>query len=94
MSGGKPGWTVFCSETVCEVMETMPERAAFFVRYFCDFASTSGAAVDSGQAPPGKPLDDAGVAYNLLVEEIHMFIEYVVMADIKEFYVTGLVRAE
>ncbi|WP_242906487.1 hypothetical protein [Actinomadura terrae] len=94
MNLGKSGWTVFCSETVCEVMLTMPERADFFVRFFCDFASASGMAVDSGQAPAGKPLDDAGVAYNLLIEEIHMFIEYLVMADIKEFYVTELVHAE
>jgi hypothetical protein len=85
----KGGWTVFCSESVCEVMESMPSLRGFFVDFFCDFAAGAGAAVDRGSAPPGRPQAEPGV-YSLLVESSGIFIEYAVMADIKEFLISKM----
>ncbi|WP_433473173.1 hypothetical protein ACQPZP_30560 [Spirillospora sp. CA-142024] len=90
MTTAKSGWTVFCSESVCEVMESMPSLREFFVEFFCDFAAKAGTAVNLGHAPPGKPQDDTGVAYSLLLGRSEIFIEYVMMADIKEFFVTRM----
>ncbi|NEA29447.1 hypothetical protein [Actinomadura bangladeshensis] len=89
MTAAKSGWTVFCSESVCEVMESMPALAKFFVEFFCDFALKAGTAVDHGFAPPGRPQAEPGV-YSLLVESSGIFIEYTVMADIKEFFISKM----
>ncbi|XRQ13452.1 hypothetical protein ACN3XK_21990 [Actinomadura welshii] len=93
MTTAKGGWTVFCSESVCGVMESMPSMGRFFIEFFCDFALEAGAAVDSGHAPPGTRLkrkEDGSAAYSLLVESSGIFIEYVVMREIKEFFVTKM----
>jgi hypothetical protein len=89
VTAAKGGWTVFCSESVCEVMESMPALAKFFIGFFCDFAVTAGTAVDRGFAPPGRPQAEPGV-YSLLVESSGVFIEYTVMADLKEFFISKM----
>ncbi|TDC93799.1 hypothetical protein [Actinomadura sp. 7K507] len=90
MIPAKGGWTVFCSEPVCDVMDSMPSMEKFFVEFFCDFALKAGTAVDMGHAPPGVRAKRQDVAYSLLVESSGIFIEYVVMMEIKEFYVTRM----
>ncbi|QKW37704.1 hypothetical protein HUT06_29895 [Actinomadura sp. NAK00032] len=89
MTAAKAGWTVFCSESVCDVMESKPALREFFVEFFCDFAAKAGTAVDLGLAPPGRPQAEPGV-YSLLVESSGIFIEYAVMADIKEFLISKM----
>lgn len=89
MTAAKSGWTVFCAESVCEVMESMPSLNKFFIEFFCDFALKAGAALDLGFAPPGKRQAEPCV-YSLLVESSGIFIEYTVMADIKEFFISKM----
>jgi hypothetical protein len=89
VTAAKGTWTVFCAESVCEVMESMPALEKFFIEFFRDFALKAGRAVDLGFAPPGRRQAEPGV-YSLLVESSGIFIEYAVMADIKEFFISKM----
>ncbi|WUI02039.1 hypothetical protein OHR68_09600 [Spirillospora sp. NBC_00431] len=61
------------------------------IKFFCDFAFAGGTAIASGDAPPGDPLDDTGIAYTLVVDGTSVFFDYVVLADIQEFRITRMV---
>ncbi|WP_157430589.1 hypothetical protein [Actinomadura macra] len=61
--------------------------------YLCELARLGGALVDSGASPPGKPLDAVGIEYTVSVDDVDACIEYMVIADIKEFYIADIVWA-
>lgn len=92
MTEGKSGWTVFCSEEASAVLESLPSPAdEALLTFFCDFARDGGTAIDAGLPPPGRALDPGGIEYNHAVDDPPAFIQYLVMADIKEFFVTTIV---
>ncbi|NKZ04446.1 hypothetical protein [Actinomadura latina] len=64
-------------------------------RQFCDLAKRGGEAIDVGRPPPGVPLDTVGVHYSFSLREgVKGIAEYLVIADIKEFYVTELLLVD
>lgn len=92
MTAAKSGWTVFCSETAGMILHSslptpIEDR---LVEYLCELAWQGGAAVDLGLPPPGKPLDEAGVAFEVSLGDIDASIEYLVLRDIKEFHITDI----
>ncbi|QXJ20613.1 hypothetical protein AGRA3207_001355 [Actinomadura graeca] len=94
MTAPKSGWTVFCSEVAGQVLHSLPEPIEDrLTRFLCELAWTGGALVDSGAPPPGKPLDAVGVEYTVSVNDLDVCVEYMVIADIKEFYITDIVWA-
>ncbi len=90
------GWTVFCTEKVVNVLLAMPKRVEHAVdRQLCDLAKHGGEAIDAGLPPPGLPLDTAGVHYSFSLKDgVRGIAEYLVVADIREFYVTELLLVE
>ncbi|MFC4052054.1 hypothetical protein ACFOY4_20390 [Actinomadura syzygii] len=92
MTAGRSGWTVFCVKEASDVLESMPTALKNeVIKFFCDFAFAAGTAIGSGDRPPGDALDDAGVAYRMVVGGTSLFFDYVVLADIQEFRITGMV---
>lgn len=96
MTTAKSGWTVFCSETAGEILHTsLPKQLeARLVEYLCELAWQGGAAIDLGLPPPGKPLDEAGIAYTVSLDDVDVSIDYLVLRDIKEFQITDITWAE
>lgn len=90
------GWTVFCTEKVVNVLLTMPKPVEDILnRQLCDLAKRGGEAIDAGLPPPGVPLDTAGVHYSFSLKEgVKGIAEYLVIADIREFYVTELLLVD
>ncbi|MFD0903653.1 hypothetical protein [Actinomadura sediminis] len=90
----KSGWTVYCSEVAADVLESVPPPVRDdLIDFLCDLARRGGGAVDAGLPPPGRPLDGVGVHYTHTAPGTAACIEYLVLADIKEFYVADLVWA-
>ncbi|MFB4308836.1 hypothetical protein [Actinomadura sp. GTD37] len=75
---------------------TMPKPVEDIVnRQLCDLAKRGGEAIDVGLPPPGVPLDTVGVHYSFSLKEgVPGIAEYLVIADIREFYVTELLLVE
>ncbi|MEV4008595.1 hypothetical protein [Actinomadura sp. NPDC049753] len=92
MTARKSGWTVFCSETAGLILHSsLPKQIEDrLVEYLCELAWQGGVAVDLGLPPPGRPLDEAGVAYAVSLDDIDASIEYLVVRDIKEFHITDI----
>ena len=90
------GWTVFCTEKVVHVLLAMPRPVQDGLnRQLCDLAKRGGEAIDAGLPPPGVPLDTVGVHYSFSLKEgMRGIAEYLVIADIREFYVTELLLVE
>ncbi|MFI0484746.1 hypothetical protein [Actinomadura sp. 9N215] len=92
MTAPKSGWTVFCSETAGEILHSsLPKPIEDrLVEYLCELAWQGGAAIDLGLPPPGRPLDEVGVAYTVALDDVDVSITYLVLRDVKEFQITDI----
>ncbi|WP_030166697.1 hypothetical protein [Spirillospora albida] len=94
MSGFERGWTVFCTESVSDVLTSLPEPVHDeLVERLCALAEIGGGAIAVGLPPPGAPLDDVGVHYSYALHGLPAIAEYLVMADIREFRIVSLTWA-
>jgi hypothetical protein len=95
VTAAKSGWTVFCSETAGEILHTSLPKSIEdrLVEYLCELAWQGGAAIDLGLPPPGRPLDTAGIAYTVSLDDVDVSIEYLVLRDIKEFRIIDIAWA-
>ncbi|MET8677807.1 hypothetical protein ABZW18_09495 [Streptomyces sp. NPDC004647] len=92
MSEHRRGWTLFCEEDPAEEIQVMPlslQKAV--INFLTRLALEAGNAIDAGKPPPGRPVEDLGIRYSVLVVGQPVIIEYTVIADIRELCVPSLV---